>query len=183
MGNCHSSPSPDSSTFPRTGGDPQQHQPKPHRPEPRLDESLSLSLQGRDATPEPAKPVKPGGSNHASTPFQPNGKPFRKPHRSNTANPPSPLLPLRTPTLAYTPFDMGSPITGEEANQKPLHKHGRSKSLFSSTSGQGPVHGYRRQNRFDSAPEPRSARRAAMRGNKARSFPSKVREVLPDGFR
>ncbi|KAI9456389.1 hypothetical protein BJY52DRAFT_1276672 [Lactarius psammicola] len=58
----------------------------------------------------------------------------------------------------------------------------------SSSLGRVHAHGYRHRNRIDSAPDPRSTPRAALkpaaaRGNNTGPFPSTMREALPDGFR
>ena len=183
MGNCCSSPSPDPPRSSQTGGDPQQSQPRRQGAEPRRDETLSPPHQRRDARPEPMNPVKPGETNPASMPSQPDGKPSRKPSRYGTSNYPPSSPPLRRAASANTSFGgAGMPqVTGEEAYLNPLHKPGRpmpsssprnmSKSaserpsygsplaplvLPSSTPRQEHVHGGGHKNGAESAPDPQS---------------------------
>ncbi|KAH9018535.1 hypothetical protein EDB85DRAFT_2294485 [Lactarius pseudohatsudake] len=201
MGCCWSSPNfPSDSSSPRTGGIP--HQPQPVQASgPR--QGVTPVLQGRDATPEPAKPVQSGEPIPTPTPSQSDENTSQK-FRSGRQNLPSP--PQRS-TSAYPSFDIArmGPLIVEEQSHKsggsrlPSYRHKMNRSYAETPYGpplvptgapssrEGHVRGYKQQNGVELTPDPRFATRATLkqavaRGNNTR-FPSTVREVLPDGFR
>ncbi|KAH9041168.1 hypothetical protein EDB84DRAFT_1474613 [Lactarius hengduanensis] len=203
MGCCCSSPKPTSDTLsPRTpGGVPHQPQPHVQASEPR--QGVAPVPQGRDATPEPAKPVQSGEPIPTPTPSQSDENTSQK-FRSGRQNLPSP--PQRS-TSAYPSFDnarMGPLIVEGQSHKSggsrlPSYRHKMNRSY--SETPYGPplvptgapssrdehVRGYKQQNGVELTSDPRFATRATLkqavaRGNNTR-FPSTVREVLPDGFR
>ncbi|KAH9018529.1 hypothetical protein EDB85DRAFT_2294479 [Lactarius pseudohatsudake] len=202
MGCCWSSPNPPpNSSSPRTGGVPLQPQPHVQASEPL--QGVTPVPQGRDATPEPAKPVQSGEPIPTPTPSQSDENTSQK-FRSGRQNLPSP--PQRS-TSAYPSFDnarMGPLIVEGQSHKSggsrlPSYRHKMNRSY--SETPYGPplvptgapssrderVRGYKQQNGVELTSDPRFATRATLkqavaRGNNTR-FPSTVREVLPDGFR
>ncbi|KAH9018730.1 hypothetical protein EDB85DRAFT_2154290 [Lactarius pseudohatsudake] len=135
---------------------------------PQQDLSQSVSPQGRNAT---HKPTPPGGSVPAPIPSQSGGKASQslstKPSRSRSMS--SPHYPSKSNSRhqSYDSTRMAPlPVSSGETSQKPSLKSGRTriKSSPHNVSGRGQS-------------------QVAMRGNNTRTFPSTVREVLPDGFR
>ncbi|KAH9003566.1 hypothetical protein EDB86DRAFT_3100095 [Lactarius hatsudake] len=211
MGSCCSSHTPSSdSSSPRTGGVLHQPQPQPTVQASELQRDVTpVSPQGRDTMLEPTKPVQP--TEPTSTPSQSDGDTPQKSPSSSTRQ--HYLSPPHRSTSAYPSYDgarMG-PLSIEELSHEPggsltssRHKMNRSLSATpyddarfrpspalavppSSYRG-GHVRGHRQQNGVKSTPDPRLAPRAAQkqavaRGNNTGSFPSRVREMLPDGFR
>ncbi|KAH8979093.1 hypothetical protein EDB92DRAFT_427150 [Lactarius akahatsu] len=208
MGSCCSSPKPSSDSLsPRTGGVPHQPQPNGQVSEPRRDVT-PVSPQERDATLEPAKSNQHGEPIPTSTPPQSDENTSQKPpSRSGRQNLPSP--PHRS-TSAYPSFDnarMGPLIVEEPSHESSGSRHPSSRHKMkrsysetpygppqvptgapSSSSRGGHFRGHKQQKGVELTLDPRLAPRttpkqAVARGNNTRSFPSTVREVLPDGFR
>ncbi|KAH8979846.1 hypothetical protein EDB92DRAFT_1902620 [Lactarius akahatsu] len=134
---------------------------------PQQDLSQSVSPQGRNAT---HGPTPPGGSVPAPIPSHSGGKASQslstKPSRSRSMS--SPHYPSKSNTRhqSYDSARMAPlPVSSGETSQKPLLKSGRTRIMSSPHNVSG-----------------RGQSKAAMRGNNTRTFPSTVREVLPDGF-
>ncbi|KAH9003545.1 hypothetical protein EDB86DRAFT_2893126 [Lactarius hatsudake] len=157
MGNLCSSTSVGPSSHPSRSGVPQQPPSRGRAPGPQQELSQS------DPTPPgrsvPALPSQSGGKASQSL--------STKPSRSRSMS--SPHYPSKSNSRhqSYDSARMAPlPASSGETSQKPLLKSGRTRIMSSPHNVSG-----------------RGQSQVAMRGNNTRTFPSTVREVLPDGFR
>ncbi|KAI9456398.1 hypothetical protein BJY52DRAFT_1187916 [Lactarius psammicola] len=192
MGNCCSNTSTEPSSPPPPGSVPQQPPPNGQVSERQQGGSLPMSPQERHTIPGL---VQPGESIAALKPPQPERETPQKPlHKSvGPILSPSPraLTKSSSVNLLYDSGNMGySRVSNGETSQKPLPKSGRSNPSSSPHYMPRSVSAtpYDSARYGPSAPDPRLAPRAVLkpaapRGNNTGSFPSTVREILPDGFR